>query len=451
MQGHGGSAVTSPALASVTLAFAVLLGALLTGCAGGAARSEASIRPPGAGAVTIRVPADAPTISGAVAAAEPGDLVLVAPGIYRETVQITTDGITLRGTGRAQVVIDGELTRSNGVVVRSADVTVQNVTVRHALLNGVLVTGMPGDGGGSGYTQPDPARFPPLRGFHIDHVTSYNNGLYGIYAFHAQDGLIENSYTSGMADSGIYVGQCKPCGIVVRANVAERNAVGYEGTNASEKMFVVGNRFTGNRVGATISSDHQEAFIPQQDSVLAGNVIAANNQRESAEQADGGFGIGLGIAGGTKNTVGRNLVTDNSRAGVVITSAADFAPLDNQIRDNTLVDNGVDLAYTPARDVPGRGNCYADNRIRTTSPDRLLAGPHCPGGQHLGRAAGPVTEPAPPGIPFTEVPAPPTQPGLPDVRTIPPRWTADRLDLPDIDSIGLPGPGLLEDLSAIRW
>lgn len=451
MRRYGGSAARTAALPSVTLAFPILLVALLAGCAGGAARPEAPIRPPGAGAVTIRVPADAPTIGRAVAAAEPGDLVLVTPGVYRETVQITTDGITLRGTDRARVVIDGGLTRPNGVVVRSAGVTVQNLTVRHALLNGVLVTGMPGDGGGSGYTRPDPARFPPLRGFHIDHVTSYNNGLYGIYAFHTRNGLIENSYTSGMADSGIYVGQCKPCGIVVRANVAERNAVGYEGTNASENMFVVGNRFTGNRVGATISSDHQEAFIPQQGSVLAGNVIAANNQRESPEQADGGFGIGVGIAGGTKNTVARNLVTGNSRAGVVITSAVDFAPLDNQIRGNTLIDNGVDIAYTPTRDAPGRGNCYANNRIETTSPDHLPAGPHCLAGQDIGRAAGPVTEPAPPGIPFTEVPAPPAQPGLPDVRTIPPRWTADQLELPDLDSVGPPGPDLLEGLSAIRW
>ncbi len=451
MRRLGRSSASTAALPSLTLFSATLLAVLVTGCAGEATRPDKSIRPPGADAVIIAVPGDAPTISAAVAAAEPGDLVLVGPGIYRETVQITTNGITLRGTDRARVVIDGEVTRPNGVVVRSAGVTVQNLTVRRALLNGVLVTGMPGDGGGSGYTRPDPARFPPLRGFRVDHVTSYNNGLYGIYAFHSRDGLIENSYTSGMADSGIYVGQCKPCGIVVRANVAERNAVGYEGTNASENMFVTGNRFVGNRVGATVSSDHQEAFIPQQSSVLAGNLIAANNQRDSPEQADGGFGIGLGIAGGTKNTVVRNFVTGNSRAGLVVTSAADFAPLDNQIRNNALTDNGVDIAYTPTRDAPGRGNCYADNRISTTSPDHLLAGAHCPAGQDTGAVAGPATGPTPPGIPFTDVPAPPAQPGLPDVRTIPPRWTAERFELPDIDNVGLPGPDLLENLSAIRW
>jgi nitrous oxidase accessory protein NosD len=397
------------------------------------------------------VPGDAPTIGAAVAAAEPGDLVLVGPGVYRELVQITTEGITLRGTDRARVVIDGEVTRPNGVVVRASGVTVQNLTVRHATLNGVLVTGMPGDGGGTGYTQPDPTRFPPAREFHVDHVTSYNNGLYGIYAFHAQDGLIENSYTSGMADSGIYVGQCKPCRIVVRANVAERNAVGYEGTNASGDMFVVGNRFVGNRVGTTVNSDHQEAFGPQAGSTVSGNVIAANNQRDTPEQADGGFGIGLGIAGGTKNTITHNLVQGNSRSGLVLTSAGDFAPMDNEIRNNTLTGNGVDIAYTPTRDAPGRGNCYSDNRTNTTAPDGLLAAARCPTNHDASAGAELTAAPAPPGIPFTDVLAPPVQPGLADVRTIPPRWTADRIDLPDVGGVGLPTPDLLKDLSAIRW
>ena len=88
-----------------------------------------------------------------------------------------------------------------------------------------------------------------------------------------------------MADSGLYVGQCKPCHIVVRNNVAERNAVGYEGTNASGDMTVVGNRFVGNRVGATTDSDHQEAFLPQNGSTMVGNVVADNNQADTPEQA----------------------------------------------------------------------------------------------------------------------------------------------------------------------
>ena len=39
------------------------------------------------------------SIQAAVNAASPGDTVLVLPGVYHQSVQIRTDGITLRGSG----------------------------------------------------------------------------------------------------------------------------------------------------------------------------------------------------------------------------------------------------------------------------------------------------------------------------------------------------------------
>jgi hypothetical protein len=338
-------------------------------------------------------------------------------------------------------------------VVTAPDVTVQNLTVRGATLNGVLITGMSDEHGGlarggDGYTRLDPARFPPLRGFHVDHVTAYNNGLYGIYAFDAQYGLIENSYTSGMADSGIYVGQCKPCHIVVRGNVAERNAVGYEGTNASGAMVVTGNRFTGNRVGATTNSDYQEALVPQQDAVFAGNLVAANNQRDTPEQADGGFGVGLAVAGGTDNQVVRNLIEGNTVAGLVITSAGDLAPTGNRITDNTITGNGVDLAYTPTAAAPGSGNCLLRNRFATSLPPGLGDGTGCPGDATPPGGAELAPGPPPRGTPFTDVAAPPPQPSLPTPTGPPRRWSLEQLVLPRLDDIGLPGADLLAQLSA---
>lgn len=184
------------------------------------------------------MPAEAPTITAALERARPHDLVLVSPGNYRETVRVRTRQVTLRGTDRNRVVIDGEGRRGNGVVVTAPGVTVENLTVRSHLQNGVLVTGLKngdeGIGRGSdGYHRLDPVADPPLDGFRVRYVTAANNGLYGLYAFNARNGTIEHNYASGSADSGIYVGQCKPCGILVRSNTAERNAVGYENTNAS--------------------------------------------------------------------------------------------------------------------------------------------------------------------------------------------------------------------------
>lgn len=113
--------------------------ALVVGC-GGDGGSGRGRRPTGAH-VTIRVPADAPTISDAVSLARSGDLVLVAPGVYHESVKIDTARITLRGVSRDKVVIDGRLRQPNGVVVSAPGVAVENLTVENNTQNGVLVTG----------------------------------------------------------------------------------------------------------------------------------------------------------------------------------------------------------------------------------------------------------------------------------------------------------------------
>lgn len=117
-------------------------------------------------------------------------LVLVSPGVYRETVRLRTPGVVLRGTDRNGVIIDGEVRRANGIVVTAPRVAVENLTVRDHTLNGVLVTGVSDDSGGlargsSGYTRLDPAKFPPLQGFRVSYVTASNNALYGIYAFNS--------------------------------------------------------------------------------------------------------------------------------------------------------------------------------------------------------------------------------------------------------------------------
>lgn len=437
-------------------ALAAVLGALtlVAGCSGGDGGSGEGRRPSGA-RVTIHVPGDAPTISDAVSLARPGDLVLVAPGVYHESVRVSTPRVTLRGESRDKVVIDGRLQQPNGVVVTAPGVAVQNLTVRNNTQNGVLVTGsakaaagMPGQSGGYD-TGDEPVTF--LKSFLVSYVTATRNGLYGIYAFSTQNGVIEHSYTSGGADSGIYVGQCKPCRIVVRDNIAELNAVGYEGTNASGDMYVVGNRLVGNRVGLTTNSDHQEKLVPQQGSVVAGNLIAANQQRATPEQADGGWGTGIGIDGGSGNQFIRNRVADNNNAGLVITATSDMPAVGNQILDNTFTGNGVDVGWTFPTATRGRGNCLRGNDLRTTVPARLATTAKCPLPAKSASPAGQWTAPvAPGGIAFTEVEAPGPQPQFPHARTAGATAVPAVPDLPDTGGISLPPVSLLAADALVR-
>jgi hypothetical protein len=54
------------------------------------------------------------------------------------------------------------------------------------------------------------------------------NGIYGLYPVGSQNVLIENSYSKGSSDAGIYAGQTS--NIVVRNNIAEENVV-FNNTN----------------------------------------------------------------------------------------------------------------------------------------------------------------------------------------------------------------------------
>ncbi|TXJ76481.1 plasmid stabilization protein [Streptomyces lavendulae] len=448
-----------PRLALHLMAAAVLGAlALVTGCGGGEDGGDGGSgkgrRPDGA-RVTIQVPADAPTISAAVSLAHPGDLVLVAPGVYHESVRIKTPGVTLRGASREKVVIDGRLRQPNGVVVAAPGVAVENLTVENNTQNGVLVTGsaaavagLPGRNGGYD-TGDEPVTF--LKSFLVSYVTATRNGLYGIYAFSAQNGVIEHSYASGGADSGIYVGQCKPCRVVVRDNIAELNAVGYEGTNASGDMYVVGNRLVGNRVGLTTDSDHQEKLLPQRGAVVAGNLIADNQQTRTPEQADGGWGIGVGVDGGSDNRFLRNRITGNANAGFVITATADVPPDGNRITDNTFGANGVDVGWTFPTATHGKRNCLHGNVLRTTVPARLATTAGCPSAADSPSPSSTwAAPPGPRGIPFTEVAEPAPQPQFPDATTTGATEVPAVPVLPDLAGIALPPTTLLATGARVR-
>lgn len=437
-------------VAPLTLFSSIAIALLMSGCSAPGSAPTTDDAP-----ALIRVPADHPTISAAVDAADEGDTVLVAAGTYRETVAISTAGVTLRGETRGKVVIDGEVRRGNGIVVSAPRVTVQNLTVRNATQNGVLVTGMRADdgtpvGGHDGYDTIDTERFPLLDGFRIDHVTASNNGLYGIYAFNSSNGAITDSYASGGADSGIYVGQCDQCNTVVSGNVAERNAVGFEIANAGGGLIVTGNRFVGNRVGATIASDYQEAYVPQRAATLAGNVIAANSEVATPEQAEGGFGLGVGIAGGTENEVRANLIENNPVAGIVLSSAEDLGPESNRVTENHLGANGLDLVFAPTSRAPGSGNCW-ENNVSTGNPVDLQSLSPCSAPDAVDAMVF-RPKPGPPGIPFSEVAPPPEQPDLGTI-TAPLKSWRGRADVPKIDLAGIvvPPPDLLADNASIRW
>jgi len=396
----------------------------------------------------VRVPGDAATITAALGKVATNGLVLLSPGTYHESVTVTVPGVTIRGTNRNTVIIDGQGIRPDGIVVTAAGVTVQNLTVKDNTFYGVLVTGEPSAAegqGGNGYSTADPDKFPPVQRFRVDHVTAENNGLYGIYAFDAQHGVIEDSYASGSADSGIYVGQCRQCDILVQRNVAERNAVGFENANASDSVYVVANRWSGNRVGMTLLSSYQEALRPQHHNTVAGNLISDNTSAQSPAQASGGYGIGIGISGGQDNSIRDNRISGNPYVGVLLDNTEDIPATGNQIIDNALAANGVDAADISDSQAPSSKNCINGSGHATVRP-AALAKARCPEGSARSTGVADTQLPtltAPPGMAFLDVPPPRAQPNLTGPLDTPGPALPATVRAPDLTTVSAPAPDYL--------
>lgn len=412
---------------------------------------------------TITVPDDYPTIQAAVDAAAPGDLILVKPGTYNEAVNVITDGITIRGLDRNEVILDGKLELDNGIRILGAKgVAVENMTAMNYTRNGFFWTG--------------------VDGYRGSYLTSYRTGDYGVYVFDSMNGDLEHIYAAGSPDAGVYIGECFPCNSVIDDVVSEHNGLGYSGTNSGGNLLIVNSTFRFNRAGVVPNSGSYELCYPQRQTTIVGNTVYSNNQADTPaiDVALLAMGNGILVAGGVLNDIERNLVYDHDKSGVGLvpfleedpndsipspdewdTTCADSkskAPVDpgagilwdsmqNRVIGNVLSDNraGDLLVASAGTDVSTLGHCFSDNTYATTAPNNLETLAPCDAtgsgdwkdGEY--NVAAWLGETHPPSVDWkiAELPALGPQVDMPDAATAPVRPATGPKTV-DVDAIVVP-------------
>lgn len=432
---------------------------------------------------TLRVPEDHDTIQDAVCAAHEGDLVLVDKGTYREAVDVTTPNLTIRGTDRNKVILDGGFKLENGIRVLETDgVVVENMTARNYTSNGFFWTG-------SDY-------------FRGSYLTAYRNGDYGVYAFDAYHGQLDHGYGGGSPDAGFYVGECFRCDVVIDTVVSENNGLGYSGTNSGGDLYIVNSTFRNNRAGIVPNTGSYEQCYPQRETTIVGNLVYDNNST-TAPAIDNALlasGNGILVPGGVRDLIERNRITNHDRTGIGLVPfpesdandlppassewdtpcarktsgstkkipAADckevkgimdkcgvlWAPQQNQIIGNVVSDSRVADLAVGTLDVFGTGlttdklgNCFSDNTFGTSAPQNIETLAPCTGAGAGDWNAGVLDLvgvfldiPAkPPANRWKTMPIPPAQqnmPGAPARKPVPFRGPTK----PDLAAIQVPAP-----------
>ncbi len=142
------------------------------------------------------------------------------------------------------------------------------------------------------------------------------SGGYAIYPVMCKNVLIENCYTQGSSDAGIYVGQSDSA--IVRSSKAAMNVAGCEIENTSHAQ-VYNNEFYNNTAGLLIFDlpglSKRGGFVQAHD-----NNVHDNNFRNFAKA--GSFGTSWGVGNASPGT------------GVIVLAASDINISNNRITGN---------------------------------------------------------------------------------------------------------------------
>lgn len=279
---------------------------------------------------------DGESIQAAVVKAQPGDVIQVFPGTYKETVYIDKDDILLSG-----VIVDGQWptmegghTLNDAVLYSGNNITVENLHITHYKGNAIM-----GQAGNN---------------FLIRNNRVVDTGVYGIFPQLGKNGLVSNNVLSGIEDAAIYIGMCD--NVHVNNNEVFANVAGIEIENT--RHAIVENNKVYNNTGGILAFITPGLPIKTSfDVIIRNNFITDNNHPNFG--APGSIvagvpaGTGIIVMAADEVTIENNIISGNKNVGIVITDHDNFANISKDpdsdphsdkvsILNNLMFDNGAE-------------------------------------------------------------------------------------------------------------
>jgi hypothetical protein len=308
------------------------------------------------------------SIQAAVDAADPGDTIFLASGIYHQSVAIQKNGITLRGagprltvlvppkdlsglckkyTGGSGVCVLGHFDKNFNLERRTKDVSIIGIGLNHWPASGAFGIGT-----------------ADLR---YQNLVALHDGEYGLASFNSKGTVMKGNVSRGAAEAGLYLGDSP------RAN-----------------GLIANNRVLGSTFGIFIRHDHlvqvtrnvgtrscEGIFVFDDGSpdgvghiTVRYNVMNANNRFCPGHPPIRGGGIAL--VGATHSLVAWNVTRNNQghriiSGGITLITAKKVTGgkdvMFNTVAHNTAFGNvPADIVY----DGSGAGNLFVANSCGTS-------------------------------------------------------------------------------------
>ncbi len=253
------------------------------------------------------------SIQEAVLKAQPGTVIKVFPGEYRETVYVDKDDITLSGVIEqgAYPILHGERALNDAILYSGNGFTVENFFITGYKGNAIM-----GQAGNNFI----------IRGNVIE-----DTGVYGIFPQLGKNGIIAHNVVSGIEDAAIYVGMSENVDVVY--NEVFDSVAGIEIEN-TKYALVEGNNVYNNTGGILAFITPGLPIKTCSDVIIRNNYVRDNNHENFA--AVGSLvsnipeGTGIMIMACDDVIIEGNVISGNDSIGITLT---DFSLAANTAKD----------------------------------------------------------------------------------------------------------------------